>query len=162
MDNELIKVSHTVEVVEPVEIRTHWVEDEEPATAMEELALVEDPHAKFQEWIETDFEELTDYQREFVQRYFEYVNGHEDLAVKPKDPKATMLYAAMQNEATKQQAKDLIAKVDHHTMSFDPHGSKGGGIYCTCGASKQHPRVKVLNTWAWRHHSKTGHEMKKS
>lgn len=49
-----------------------------------------------------------------------------------------------------------------HTMSYDSHGSKGPGVYCTCGANKIHNRGKVLVKWYQRHTAKTGHRWKKA
>lgn len=47
-----------------------------------------------------------------------------------------------------------------HTMRYDSHGSKGPGVYCTCGAKKIHRRGKPLVAWALKHTDKTGHKWK--
>lgn len=45
-----------------------------------------------------------------------------------------------------------------HGMSYDSHGSKGPGVYCTCGKYKVHHRGKPLLAWAVKHIDKTGHK----
>lgn len=47
-------------------------------------------------------------------------------------------------------------------MRYDRHGSKGEGVYCTCGAFKLHNRGKVLARWADKHFDKTGHKWKRT
>lgn len=47
-----------------------------------------------------------------------------------------------------------------HTMRYDSHGSKGPGVYCTCGAKKIHTRGKPLVAWAKKHIARTGHVWK--
>jgi hypothetical protein len=52
---------------------------------------------------------------------------------------------------------ELQGKILVNEMHYDSHGSKGPGVYCTCGAHKIHHRGKVLAKWANRHMDKTGH-----
>lgn len=74
-------------------------------------------------------------------------------------------------DATYEEAQVMIALEDElekvgevtvefkpHYMRVDSHGSKGAGVYCTCGANKIHNRGKVLGKWAARHTIKTGHK----
>lgn len=51
-------------------------------------------------------------------------------------------------------------KIREHIMQYDSHGSKGPGVYCTCGANKAHRRGKPLIAWAKKHTAKTGHQWK--
>lgn len=47
-----------------------------------------------------------------------------------------------------------------HTMRYKSNGSKGPGVYCTCGSHKIHRRGKVLVKWLQKHTLKTGHKWK--
>lgn len=47
-----------------------------------------------------------------------------------------------------------------HQMRYDSRGSKGPGVYCSCGAKKIHRRGKPLVAWARKHIEKTGHTWK--
>lgn len=49
------------------------------------------------------------------------------------------------------------AELMQHTMRYKSNGSKGPGVYCTCGAKKIHRRGKPLVAWAKKHIAKTGH-----
>lgn len=55
---------------------------------------------------------------------------------------------------------DTKVKKVAHEMRYDSHGSKGAGVYCTCGAMKIHNRGKVLVKWLHKHTEKTGHKWK--
>lgn len=52
----------------------------------------------------------------------------------------------------------IVKKAPEHRMRYDSHGSKGPGVYCTCGSKKIHRRGKPLAAWAKRHFEKTGHK----
>lgn len=138
-----------------MEIRSiidEWNERPKELNAALEEASVKGQHLPrpipewFQEFEDKTWQELTDQQRAMVA---DFVIGHEGLAVKPRDPIAIV-------EKMLQEA-EVENKTPVHAMHYDSHGSKGVGVYCTCGMYKKHSRGKVLAAWADRHHTKTGH-----
>lgn len=121
-------------------------------------------YAEFIESVDEIFkpDELQEWQRQNLENWLEI---WKDNPVKPKHPVqqvAKMLQMQSLKEETEAAIAAQKAKTQEPHMSYDRHGSKGAGLYCTCGGYKVHPREKVLNAWAWRHFRKTGHEMKKA
>lgn len=47
-----------------------------------------------------------------------------------------------------------------HKMQYKSNGSKGAGVYCSCGSTRIHNRGKVLVKWIAKHTAKTGHKWK--
>lgn len=115
-------------------------------------------YEKLMEWIETDIADLTDEQKRVVEHYWNYANAHTDMPIKPRNPvnvvEKMLQMAALEAEV---EAKKRTEAPKVHAMHYDSHGSKGAGVYCTCGQYKHHSRGKVLAAWADRHHTKTGH-----
>lgn len=84
----------------------------------------------------------------------------EQLAKENKQDIVKKMATLMQQEIGSEKLKEIAKKV--HFMEFDAHGSKGSGVYCSCGMYKIHKRGKVLAVWADKHFTKFGHYWKRS
>jgi hypothetical protein len=122
----------------------------------------------YAEFVEKDmddlFPDMTEWQRVALENWMDL---WKENPVKPKRPveqvrrmftsddvKADMIRAM---EAEQKKPKEVI-----HFQSFDPHGSKGPGVYCSCGMYKVHNRGKVLAAWADKHFTKYNHYWKRT
>lgn len=59
-----------------------------------------------------------------------------------------------------EKQRSFTPKAKQNGVYYSPaHDNDTGlpGAICTCGASKYHMRLKVLQQWARRHGAKTGH-----
>lgn len=116
----------------------------------------------FPDWLgataDMEWEELTDEQRTFFENYRAYLDEEmKDFAVKPRDPDDFSRKMAVQLAETQKEATAKLHQETIHFMSYDKHGSKGEGVYCTCGKYKLHNRGKVLARWADKHFEKYNH-----
>lgn len=138
---------------------------------MEENIAATRAGVEYPEWLpetaDMGWDELTDQQREWFENYrqtLEEAHEAQELSVRPKMEGIRSRLALLDEVQAMGEAaeKNLEAKKVIHFMSFDPHGSKGSGVYCSCGMFKLHKRGKVLAAWADKHFEKYGHYWKRS
>lgn len=140
-------------------------------------ATVDEAHEfAYPEWLaetaDMEWEELTDEQKKWFENYRGLLNEEkpENRVAKLANTHALgrpkmqggMLQAAMADAETKQQALTKMKETVVHFMSYDSQGSKGPGVYCSCGMFKLHKRGKVLAAWADKHYEKYGHFWKRT
>lgn len=124
---------------------------------------------KLPEWLggiaDKSWDELDDDQKQWFENYQAYldeVHKVEGLVVARKAGRTQQLMELMA-ETQKEAAEQIQeAKKTIHFMSYDKSGSKGPGVYCSCGMSKIHNRGKVLAAWADKHFNKYGHYWKRT